>query len=239
MRVNAVFFADRVRGAVLAVPVRDTDHFALEQFNEPDCGILSDISETLDGSGTLRAVQLEMFHCLADVIHHAISGGFGAAQRSPAAHRFAGNHAGSIFPAQGGIFIHHPSHHLWGCAHIGGRYVVAWTNIFPDLFHISAHQPLFFTDGKGGRVNNHAAFTASQRDVCNSTLPGHPHGQSAHGVRSLGGMKPQSAFMRSAGIIVLHPETFENADRSIIHSDGDSEVIFTERPAQKFSDLRV
>jgi hypothetical protein len=52
-------------------------------------------------------------------------------------------------------------------------------------------------------------------------------------------VEANAAFVRTAGIVMLNTEAFENADRAVVHADRDAEVILAHWPAQDFSHLRV
>ena len=180
-----------------------------------------------------------MLHGFAHGVDHAIAGGFGAPQRTAAAHRFAGDHAGGVLARQLGVFVHHPAHHLRGGAHIRRGHVLARTDVLPDLLDPAAAQAFFLADGERGRVNDHAALAAAQRDIRHGAFPGHPGGQRAHGIDRLSRVEANAALVGAAGVVVLHAEAFKDADRAVIHAHRDAEVEFAQRPAQDLAHLRV
>ena len=181
----------------------------------------------------------ELLHGLSDGIDDPKAGGFSAAQGTSTAQRFAGDHPGGILSNQPGIFIHHPAHHLRGGAHIGGRYVLARADITPQAVDEPAAQPFLFGCRKGGRVHHHAAFTSPQRDIGYRAFPGHPGCQGADRVQGLGRVETDAAFIRAAGVVMLHAVAIEDPDRAIVHTDRDADMEFPHRPAQEFGYLGI
>ena len=173
------------------------------------------------------------------MINHAIAGGFGAAERTTASDRFAGDHAGGILAGQFGILIHHPAHHLWGGTHIRGGHILPRADIAPNRLNVAAAQALFFADSQGGRVNDNTALSATQRNIRHGAFPGHPGGQRAHGIHRFGRMEANTALAWADGVVVLHVEAVKNPDLAIIHAHRDTEMEFAQRPAQVFTHLLI
>ena len=84
-------------------------------------------------------------------------------------------------------------------------------------------------------VAHHASLASSQREVHDGGLPGHPSGKRTDRVGGLIRVKPDAAFRGPACIVVLDPVPVEDRRTvSVIHLDGDGELVFPLRPEQEF-----
>ena len=113
------------------------------------------------------------------------------------------------------------------------------TDVPPHLLHPAAAQAFLLGDGEGGRVDEHAALAAAQRDIGHGALPGHPGGQGAHGVERLGGVEANAALVGAAGIVVLDAVAVEDAQRAVVHAHRDAELELARGPAQDLRHLGV
>jgi hypothetical protein len=90
----------------------------------------------------------------------------------------------------------------------------------------AAAEALLFPGAEIVGVADHAALTAPQGDIDHGAFPGHPHGQGADRIDRLLGMEPDAALAGAPGIVVLTAETAKNTDASVVHADGNAEVVF-------------
>jgi len=180
-----------------------------------------------------------VLHRLAHGENYAETSRFGAPKRTAATNRLTGNHAGGVLPGDARILIHHPAHHLGGGANVRRGYVLARTDVAVHSAHISPAQAFFFRDRKRGGVHHNAALAAAQGDIGDSAFPGHPHGKRPHGVGSFRRVKAQTAFVRPAGVVVLHAVGFEHPDFPVIHTHWQAHMEFAGRPAQNLTNLLI
>jgi len=203
--------------------------------NHADGSKLGHITKALQGYRDRLGVNIEMLEGFADRINNAKTRCFLATQRSTAANRLAGNHTRCIFTNQLGIFIHHPAHHLGGGSNIGSGHILAVADVLPHHLHPTPAKAFLFTNRQGGRIHNHTALTAAQRDIRNSAFPGHPGCQGTNGVDGFGRVEADAALVGTTGIVVLNTKALEDTHAAIIHANGDAECIFAHRPAQKLA----
>ncbi len=220
----------------MAVPAGHTGDLAAELLHETDGRILRHVAEAFDRRDSFGGIHLEMLEGFAHGVDHTVTRGFGAAFGAAAAQRLAGEDTRGVLADQTGILVHHPAHHLGGGANIGSRHVVAGTDVLPHHIHPAAADPFLFIGRERGRVADHAALAAAERDVGHGAFPGHPGRQGAHGVEGLRRVEADAALIGAARIVVLHTKTLEDADGAVVHADGDAEGIFPHRPAQNFTD---
>ena len=83
------------------------------------------------------------------------------------------------------------------------------------------------------RVADDAALAAAEGDVDHGRLPSHPHGQGPNGVDGFVGMEADAALAGTAGIAMLATVTAEHLVASVVHADGNQEMILAERAAEQ------
>ena len=88
-------------------------------------------------------------------------------------------------------------------------------------------------------IADHAALAAAERDVHDRALPGHPHGEGAHGVERLLRVEADAALGRAAGVVVLHAEAAEHLHVAVVHAHRDRELVLAQREAQQLARGRV
>ncbi len=187
--IDTIGVAESVGTLVRTVPAGNASHLAAQELDETDGGILRDVAEPLHGSYRLGRVDLEMLHGLTHSVDDAETSGFSTTQRATATQRLTSDHTRSILTDQLGVLVHHPAHHLRGGTHIGSGHVLAGADVAPHLVHPTAAQFFLLEDGESGRVDRHATLATAQGDIGNGALPGHPHGEGAHGIEVSAGWK--------------------------------------------------
>jgi len=145
-RVHAVFLGESVRHFIVAVPTGNTQNLSAQNFLKADGSVLRHVAKTLQRDAAFGRVQTQVLHRLAHGIDDAKASGFGASERTAAANRFAGNHAGGVLPGDARILVHHPTHHLGGGADVRSGDILAGTNVFVHGADVSPAQAFFFTD---------------------------------------------------------------------------------------------
>ena len=132
---------------------------------------------------------------------------------------------GVVAAAEGLVFIQHPQHVLAAGHHVGGGYVAHRSHVAKDLTHPPPTEGFLFPGTEMMRITDHAALAAAQGQVGHGALPGHPHGQGAHGIGRLLGMKADAALAGSAAVVVLDPVALEDLHRTVVHLDGNADMV--------------
>ena len=116
-----------------------------------------------------------------------------------------------------------PQHMLWMLdeyEQIRGGHVGLGPYLPEELSHVAAAEPLLLALAQVVRIADDAPFAPAEGDVHHGALPGHPHGESPHGVGGLLGVEADAALGGAAGIIVLHSEAAEDPGGAVVHPDG-------------------
>ena len=131
--------------------------------------------------------------------------------------------------------VQHPEHMLRRGHHVRGRDILDRAYVLGDLANPAPADLLLLVGAEVVRIADHAPLSPSQRDVHHRALPCHPHGQSANGVHRLLGMEADAALAWPPGVVVLHTESAEHFDASVVHAGGNREGILPQRFAEELN----
>ena len=107
---------------------------------------------------------------------------------------------------------------------------------FMATWRIQPRQDAFlFSIAEIVRIADNAALSAAEGNVHHGAFPGHPHGESADGVHGFMRMEPDPALVRAAGVVVLNAESPENLGASVVHADGNQEMILAQGIAEQIA----
>jgi hypothetical protein len=129
--------------------------------------------------------------------------------------------------------VQHPKHVLRIGHNIWSRDIEIRAYVSSDLPDPSAAQLLDFVQAEIMGIANDSPFGSAQGYVDHRTLPGHPHRESPDGIDRFKRMKSYASFAGTPGVIVLDPKTAKYLNPSVIHSNGDTKMIFPYRIAQQ------
>ena len=124
--------------------------------------------------------------------------------------------------------VQHPEHVLAVGHDVGRGDVLLVADVHGDLADPAAADQLLLAVAEVVRVADDAALAAAQGDVDHGRLPGHPHGQGPDGVDGLVGVEADAALAGAAGVAVLAAEALEDLVASVVHADGDEEVVLAD-----------
>ncbi len=137
------------------------------------------------------------------------------------------------------VLVEHPQHVLRRRHHVGRRHVLERPDFAGDLPDPAAADQFLLARAQVVRVADDPALGAAERDVDDGALPRHPHRQGADRVDAFLGVEADAAFGRAARVVVLDAEAPEDLHVPVVHADGNLELVFAQRLAQKIARARV
>ena len=219
-----------------AARVRYRDHLEAQHLLPELVRERARVPVSLDRGRGAFQLDAEDLGRLANREDAAAGGRVAASFRSAQGQGLAGDHAEFVVTAHERELVHHPRHDLRGRVDVGSRDVLEQPEHAADLTDVGTGQALELAGGHLLGVADDPALAASERDVDDRGLPGHPRRQRAHRVDRLVRMEADTALRGSARVIVLDPEPVKDLRRSIVHLDREGDVHFTNRPPEELVD---
>ena len=152
--------------------------------------------------------------------HHAAAGGFAAAERAAHLDRLAGDDGGRGVADVHRIGVGEPRHDLFVGVDVGRRHVLVRTDRVDDLRGVAARQRFELAHRHLGRIADHAALAAAERQLRHGALPRHPRRQRRHLVERDVRVIADAALRRSERDVVLHAVAGEDLDLAAVHLHG-------------------
>lgn len=123
------------------------------------------------------------------------------------------------------VRVHHPGHHLLVGADIRRRYVIEEAEDRHQLAGVAPGDPFDLAGRVAAWIEANSTLGAAIRNVHESALPGHPHGERPHFVEGDIGRVSEPTLGRPARHVVLHTVPRQNLDAAIVtvkrDRDGD------------------
>src|SRR5579864_1148274 len=184
-------------------------------------GVGADVAEALDDDARAFALKAKLLEGLVADDHYAAAGGLTATTRPADVQRLAGDDRGYGLAHVHGVGVHHPCHGLLVGAHVRRGNIFFRANEFDQLGGVAASDLFEFSLGEFARIADDAAFGATERNVDDSTLPGHPTGEGADFVEIHVRRIADAALGRAAGDGMLHAKAGEDLNAAVVHANGD------------------
>jgi hypothetical protein len=119
-----------------------------------------------------------------------------------------------------GVFIDHPAHRLRVGAHVRGGNVGVRADEIVDFLHESASQALQLAGAERARVAGDAALGSAVGKVHHRRFPGHQRSESVDLVGVDLGMVANTTLHGAPRVVVLHPESGERGDGTIVAEES-------------------
>ena len=160
-----------------------------------------------------------MFRGFARGDHHAAAGRFAPARGAANLERLAGDDRGCGVADVHRIGVHHPRHDLRVSVDVRRRHVFLRADRVDDFGDVAPRQRFDFALRHLGRVANHAAFAAAERNVRDRAFPRHPRGQRGDFVERDARVIANAALRRTERDVVLDAIAGEYLDLAVVHLD--------------------
>jgi len=238
VEIDAGRLAEGYWRARIRVPARNAGHRAADLGVELD-GVPGDVSETLDAGGRRAGFHAQLLERLAQGVDKTVAGRLDTSQRTAGAEGLARDGPRNTVAVKRLVLVEHPGHVLAGSHHVRRRYVPPRTNGVRDPADPGAADPFDLVSAQPVRIAHHATHAASEGNVHDRRLPGRPHGEGPHRVDGLLWMESNAAPRGSAGVVVLHPESLEDLDLSVVETYRKGQTVLMGRLSKEGARRRV
>ncbi len=184
-------------------------------------GVGADVAESLHDHASGRPVDAELSASLIAHDHHAAPGGFAASARSANIDRLASNNSRDGLAHVHGVGVHHPGHDLFVGVDVRRGNVFFGADELNQFGGVAARHALQFAHRHFVRIADHSALRAAEGNVDYGALPRHPAGQGADFIQRDIGRVTNAALRRTASDGVLHAESGEDFEMTVVHGNRD------------------
>jgi hypothetical protein len=203
--------------------VADGDH-AVPVVGERDGELRARVPEALDGDGRVVALAEEAVAELVDDVEGAIGGGAGTAGDAAERQRLAGQHGRDVSAADLGVLVGHPPHHELVGRDVGSGDVDVGPDRVGDRRDVAAGEPFELGAAQPLDVDRDPALRATEGQVEQRGLEGHPEGQRGDLVDVDPRVEPDAALRRATGAVVADPVAAEDLQPAVVHAHRDRDL---------------
>src|SRR5215469_598998 len=205
------------------------------QFVQEACRDTADVTKSLDDDRRFVWSHAQGKHSFTRNHLDATRSCFKPAFAATNGQRFPSDHSWYGIALVHGIGIHDPGHDLGIRVHIWSGNITIGANQDRNLGSIAACKTFEFGARELVWIADDTAFSASEGNIDDGALPGHPHGQGTYFVLGNFGAKADAAFGRAAIDVVLYAVARKHFHVSIVHAHGEINDEFAFRFAQNSS----
>jgi hypothetical protein len=232
--INTVLLAIGVSLLVSLVPTRHGHNRAADLLVQLD-GVLCDVAEALHARDGVLGPNPEFLQGFSQREDHTVTRRLSPTLRAAHADRLARDEAGVLAAVERFELVEHPQHVLGVRHDVRSGHITNGSDIARYRPNPRAAQSFLLALTEAVRRANHAALAATQGDVDDGALPGHPHREGPDGVDRLLRVETDSTLTGAAGVVVLDPEGAEHLHGAVVHPDREAEMILAHRLAQQIA----
>src|SRR6185369_14508297 len=213
------------------IPLAYADDLITCLVHQPSC-VRPHVPEALHYHSRVLRRHTQLLQSLVGHDHHAATRGFTPSARSTDVDRLPRNNGCYRLAHVHGIGIHHPRHYLLVRIHVRSRNIFLRSDELDELCRVPPSHTFEFVHRHLLRVADHATLRATERNVDDRALPGHPCRKCPDFVQVYIRRISDSALGGSASYRVLNAIAGEYFQVSIIHRNRDVNCDLSARLAE-------